>query len=133
MLAYTISLGLPFCIWYSALPVANLLLSEYKWNLPVVFGMCKTGGLINLCLISSKESCCSFPQRNGLPFLVRSYIGFNNFCSSGQNMLRKLTILAKLLHPITVVGGCNVCIASNLLHRGLMQTLLFCMNISFPI
>ena len=64
----------------------------------------RTVGLTNLHLISSKESCCSFPQTNGLPFLVKSYIGFNNFCSSGQNMLRKLTIPAKLLHPFTVVG-----------------------------
>ena len=132
MLAYMISLGLPFCIWYSTLPVVNLLVSEYKGNLPVAFGMCKMGGLINLCLISSKESCCSFPQINGLPFLVKSYMGFKNFCSSGQNMLRKLTIPAKLLHLFTVVGGCNFCIASYLLCRGLTQTLLFYMNLSFP-
>ena len=119
LLAYAISLGLLFCIWYSTLPVADLLLSEYKWNLAVVFGMCKTGGLINLHLISSKESCYSFPQMNGLLFLVKSYIDFNNSCNSGQNMLRKLTIPTKLLHPFTVVGGCNCCIASNLLNTNL--------------
>ena len=79
-----ISLGLPFCIWYSAPPVANLLVSEYRWNLPVVFGMCKTGGLINLHLISSNESCGSSPQINGLPFLVKSYMGFNNFLVVGK-------------------------------------------------
>ena len=52
LLAYGINSGLPFCIWYSALPVANLLVSEYKWNLSVLFGLCKTGGFIILCLIS---------------------------------------------------------------------------------
>ena len=90
LLVYVISLGLPFCIWYSALLVANLLVSEYKRNLPVVFGICKTGDLTNLHLISSKESCCSFPQTNGLPFLVKSYMGFNNFCSSRQNTQKNL-------------------------------------------
>ena len=30
LLAYAINLGLPFCIWYNVLPVANLLVSEYK-------------------------------------------------------------------------------------------------------
>ena len=45
-----------------------------------------------------------FPK-NGLPFLLRSYKGFNNFCSSGQNILRKCTMPAKLLHPFTVVEG----------------------------
>ena len=30
LLAYAISFGLPFCIWYNALPVAYLLVSEYK-------------------------------------------------------------------------------------------------------
>ena len=30
LLAYLISLGVPFCIWYSVLPVANLLVSEYN-------------------------------------------------------------------------------------------------------
>ena len=29
-LAFAISLGLPFYIWYSTLQVANLLVSEYK-------------------------------------------------------------------------------------------------------
>ena len=127
-----ISLGLPFCIWYGALPVANLLVSEYEWNLPVVFGICKTGGLISLCLIFSKESCCSFPQTNGLHFLIKSYMGFNHFCSSEQNILRKFTIPTKLLHPFTVVGGYSFWIASNLLLRGLMQALLSFINISLP-
>ena len=50
LLTYAINFGLPFCIWYSALPVANLLVSEYKWNLPFLFGICKTGGFISLCV-----------------------------------------------------------------------------------
>ena len=62
LLAYAINFGLPFCIWYSALPVANILVSEYKWNLPVLFGICKTGGSINLHLISSNESAALFPK-----------------------------------------------------------------------
>ena len=118
LLAYAIHFGLPFCIWYSALQVANLLVSEYKWNLPVLLGICKTGGFISLHLISSNESCCSFPQMNGLPFLVKSYIGFNNFCNSGQNILRKFTIPAKLLHPFAVFEGCSLCITSNLFLKG---------------
>ena len=60
--AYAINLGLPPCIWYSVLPVTNLLVSEYKGNLPVLFGMCNTGGFINLHFISPNESCCSIPQ-----------------------------------------------------------------------
>ena len=92
----------------------------------------KMAGLINLHLIPYNKFCCSFLQTNGLPFLIKSYMGFNNFCSSGQNILRKFTIPTKLLHPFTVVGGCSFCIASNLLCRGLTQTLLFFMNISFP-
>ena len=72
-------------------------------ELPVLFGICKTGGFISLLLISSNESCCSFPQLNGLPFLVKSYIGFNSFCSSGQKILRKVNIPAKLLHPLGVL------------------------------
>ena len=93
--------------------------------------MCRTGSLTSLHLIYSKESCCSFPQMNGLPFLVKSYIGFNNFCSSGQNILRKLTIPMKLLQPFTVVGSFSFCTASNILHKGCTHTLLFCINISF--
>ena len=84
LLAYAINLGLPFCIWYNVLPVANLLVSEYKWNLPVLLGICNTGVFTSLCLISSNKSCCSFPQLNGLPFLVISYMGLSHFCSSGQ-------------------------------------------------
>ena len=86
------------------LPVADLLVLEYKWNLPILLGICRTGGLINLHLISSKESCFSLLQINGLSFLVKSNIGFNNLCNSGQNILRKLTIPSKFMHPLTVVG-----------------------------
>ena len=112
LLTYAINLGLPFCIWYyNALPVANLLVSEYKWNLPVLFGICRTGSFINMHLISSNESCCSFPQWNGLPFLVKSYMGFSSFCNSGQNIWRKFTTPAKLyIHWVSLVA-----IASELL------------------
>ena len=98
----------------------------------VVFGICKTGGLINLCFISLKESCCSFPHTNGLLFLVKSYMGFNHFCNSRQNILRMFTIPAKFLHPFTVVGGWSFCIAFNLFLNGLMQTVLSLRNISLP-
>ena len=114
------------------LPVANLLLSEYKWNLPVVLGICKTGGLLSLHFISSNASCCSFSHSNGLPFLVKSYIGFYNFCNSGQNILRKFTIPTKLLHTYTVVGDCNFCIASSLFLNGLTQTLLSFIKFMLP-
>ena len=112
--------------------MANLLVSEYKWNLPVVLGICKTVGFTNLCLISSNASCCSFHHINCLPFLVRLYIGFNNFCNPGQNILRKFTIPAKLLQPLAVVGGCNFCIAYNLFLNGLTQTLLSFIKIVLP-
>ena len=115
------------------LPVTNLLVSEYKWNLPVLLGICKTGGFINWHLISSKDSCCSFSQISGLPFLVRSYMGFSNCYTSGQNILKKFTILRKLLQPFTVEGGCNFRIASNLLLKGCTHTLLFGINILLPI
>ena len=114
------------------LPVANLLVSEYKWNLPVLFGICKTGGFINLCLIYSNESCCSFPQINGLPCLVKSYMGFSSFCKSGQNILRKFTTPAKLIHPLGVFGGCSFWIASSLFLSGCTHTFLFSKNILFP-
>ena len=55
------------------------------------------------------------------------------FYSSVQNIFRKLTIFVKLLHPFTVAGSCNFCIASNLLHNGLTQTLLSFINIMLPI
>ena len=90
-----------------------------------MLGICKTGSLINLHFISSKESCCSFPHKICLPFLVRSYIGFSNFCNSGQNIRRKFTIPAKLLHPFSLVGGWSFCIASNLSLNGLTQTLVY--------
>ena len=109
------------------------LVSEYKWNLPVLLGICKTCGFIDWHLIWSKDSHCSFPQINDFPFVVKSYMGFNNFCSSRQNMLIKFTIPTKVLQPLTVEGGCNLCIASNLLLKGCTHTLLFCINISLPI
>ena len=74
-----------------------------------------------------------FPQWNGLPFLVKSYMGFRSFCNSGQNILRKLTTPAKLLHPLGVFGCCSFCMASNLLLNGFMHTFLLSINISFPI
>ena len=85
-----------------------------------------------MCLFSLRESCCSFPHINGLPFLVKSYMGLNNFCNAGQNILRNFTIPAKLLHPFTLVEGCNLCIASNLFLNGLTHTLLSFINISLP-
>ena len=69
---------------------------------------------------------------NCLPFLVKSYTGFNNLCYSRQNVLRKYIIPAKLLHVLAVVGGCNFCMASNLLLNGFTQTLLSLMNIVLP-
>ena len=89
-------------------------------------------GFINLHLISSNASCCSFSHTNCLPFLVRSYIDFSHFCNSGQNILRKFTIPMKLLHIFTVVGGCNFCIASSLFLNGLMQILLSFIKIMLP-
>ena len=73
--------------------------------------------------------CCSSPHMNCLPFLAKSYIGFNNFCNSGQNILRKLTIPAKFLQPVSVVGSCKFCIVSNPLLIGLRPTLLSCIFI----
>ena len=70
---------------------------------------------------------------NCLPFPVKSYIGFSNFCNSGQTLLRKFTIPVKLLHPFAVVGGCNFCIASNLFLKGLTQTLQSFMKTELPI
>ena len=59
-------------------------------------------------------------------------MGLNNFYNSGENILRKFTSPAKLLHPINVVGHCHICTASNLLLNSLMQTLLSFMNTSLP-
>ena len=117
------SLGFPFCTWYKALPVVYLLVSEYNRNLPLLSGILKTGGFSNLLLISSNAFCCSSPQINGLPFFVNSYIGFNNFCSSGQNMLTKFTMPSKLLQPFWFIEGFNLWIASSLLLSGFTQTL----------
>ena len=93
------SLCFPSCTWYKELPVANLLVSEYNRNLPLLSGMLKIGGFSNLLFISSNAIWCLSPQTNGLPFFVNSYMGFNNFCNSGQNMLTKFTTPAKLLQP----------------------------------
>ena len=126
------SFGCPFWIWYNALPVASLLVSEYSWNYPCLSGRCKTGVLCSLCLISSKACCCSFSQRSCLPFLVRSYMGFKSFWSSGQNKLTKFTIPAKLRQPLIIVGGFSFWIASIQLLNGLTHTLLFLINIVLP-
>ena len=55
---------------------------------------------------------------NCLSFLVKSYMGLNSFCKSGQNMLKKFTTPAKLLQPLTVVGGFNFLMTANLLCNG---------------
>ena len=94
--------------------------------------MCITGGLINLHFISSKQSCCSFPHTNGLPFLVKSHMGFNNFVVLYRTYSGNSPFLQNCLHPFTVAGGWSFCIASNLLLNSLMQTLLSFMNISLP-
>ena len=47
----------------NALPVANLLVFEYRWNLPVLLGIHKTGSLIKLHFISSNATCCSSPYK----------------------------------------------------------------------
>ena len=126
------SLGFPFYTWYKALPVAYLLIFEYNRNLPLLLGMLKTGGFSNLLLISSNAFCCSSPQINGLPFFVNSYIGFNNFCSSGQNMLTKFTMPTKLLQPFWFIWGFSFWIASNLLLRGFTQTLFSLVKMVLP-
>ena len=111
------TLVLPFWIQFRALPVAYLLVSEYKWNLPLPSAKCSIGDFCNLILISSNADCCSCPQTNCLSFLVKSYMGFKSVYKSGQNMLQKFTIPVKLLQPLTVVGGCNLWMTSNLLHN----------------
>ena len=55
-----------------------------------------------------------------------------SFYNSRQNILRKFTTPAKLLHPLGVLGGCHFCIASNLLLNGFTHTFLFSIHISFP-
>ena len=127
------SLGFPSCTWYKALPVANLLVFEYNRNLPLLSGMLKIGGFSNLLFISSNAFCCSSPQTNLLPFFFNSYMGFNNFCYSGQNMLTKFTTLAKLLQPFWVIGGFSFWIVSSLLLNGFTKTLLSFMKIVLPI
>ena len=90
------------------------------------------GDLSRLHFISLKAFCCSFLHINCLPFLVKLYICFSNFCNFGKNTLRKFTIPAKLLQPFGVIGSCNICMASNLLLKGLMQTFMSFINITFP-
>ena len=127
------SLGFPSCTWYRALPVAYLLVSEYNRNLPLLSGILKTGGFSNLLLISSNAFCCSSPQTNGLPFLINSYIGFSNFCSSGQNMLTKFTMPAKLLQPFWFVGGFSFWDCFQSTPQWVLHTLFFLMKIVLPI
>ena len=69
---------------------------------------------------------------NCLPILIKSYIDLSNFLNLAQNILKKLTIPAKLLQPFGV-GGLNFCVASSLLHNGLTQTFLSFINMMFPI
>ena len=94
--------------------------------------MCNIGASMSLHFISSNSYCCSFPHTYCLPFLVKSHIGLSNFCNSGQNILRKFTIPAKLLQLFSVVSGHNFCMTLSLLLNGLMQTFLSFMNIMFP-
>ena len=74
-----------------------------------------------------------FPIEIVYPSLLNNILALIIFCNSGQNMLRKFTIPAKLQHPFAVVGGCNFCMASSLFLKGLMQTLLSFMKVVFPI
>ena len=74
-------------------PIGYLLISEYRWNLPLPSGKHSSGNLSNLFLISSNVDCCSCSQINCLSFLIKSYMGFKSFCRSGQNMLKKLPFL----------------------------------------
>ena len=126
------SLGLPFCTWYKVLPEAYLLVSEYNRNLPLLSGMLSNGGFNNLPLISSNAFCCLSPQTKGLPSLFKSYMGFNSFCSSRQNILTKFTMPVKLLQPFWFVGGFNFWIASSMLLRGFTQTLFSLMKMVLP-
>ena len=112
--------------------MAYLLISEYNRNLHLLSGMLSIGGFNNLLLISSNAFCCLSPQMKGLPFLANSYMGFNNFCSSGQNILTKVTMPAKLLQPFWFVGSFNFWIASSLLLRGFTQTLFSLMKMVLP-
>ena len=94
--------------------------------------MLSTGGFNKLLLISSNAFYCSSPQMKGLPFFVNSYMGFNSFCSSGKNMLTKLTTPAKLLQTFWFVEGFNFWIVSSLLLRGFTQTLFSLMMMVLP-
>ena len=113
--------------------MANHFYLNINGTFPHVWAYVGEGALNNLHFISSNVSCCSPPYMNCLPFLVKSYIGLSNFCNSGQNILRKLTIPVKLLQPIGVVGSVNFCMAYNLLLNGLTQTFLSFINITFPL
>ena len=68
-----------------------------------------------------------------LSFLVKSWMGFNSFWSSRQNILTKFTIPTKLLQPLMVVGGFNFWIASSLLLNGFTHYLLSFIYMVFPI
>ena len=115
------SLGFPSYTCHRELPAWVLNESQYRINLPPGLGKYRIGGLIILSFMVSKACCCSSGQTKDLPFFVRSYIGFNNFCRCLQKMLRQLTTPQKLLHPLTLVGGCSFCIASILDWRGVME------------
>ena len=69
-------------------PWQTYIVSEYRWNLPVVLGICRTGGLTNLHLISSKESCCSFPQTNGLLFWLSHILALVISVALGKTCLQ---------------------------------------------
>ena len=72
LLAYAISLGLPFCIWHRALPIGMLTGIWIQMESSLPSGNCNTGGFCNLHLISSNVVCCSCPQMKYLSFLVKS-------------------------------------------------------------
>ena len=57
----------------------------------------------------------------------------NNFCNSGVNKLRKLTIPGKISQPLIVVGRFSFCLGSNLLLSGFTQTTIYLIKIVFPI
>ena len=96
-------------------------------------GILKTVGFSNLLLISSNAFVAHLPHINGLPFFVNPYMGFNSFCSYGQDILTKFTMPTKLLQTFWFIGGFNFWIASNLLLGGFTQTLFFLMQMVLPI
>ena len=64
-------------------------------------------------------------QMKCLPLLAKSYMGFNNFWSSGQDILTKFTIQTNLLQPFIVIGGLSFWIASSLLLKGFTHPSVF--------